>query len=121
MYLVAQSPMQPNFEHFQRCGFCSHSVQPVPGLHHPHIDKFLPHFKESQPSSRELLFPRTAAGCVRWKPGAGSSLQTQVSGKRSHKCRERAVLQAVLGTPGTFFEMPETFRVEVWPLAKWNQ
>lgn len=28
-----------------------------------------------------------AAGCMKWKPRAGGSLQTQVSGKRSHKYR----------------------------------
>ncbi|XP_061317325.1 keratinocyte-associated protein 3 isoform X2 [Pezoporus flaviventris] len=40
---VAPSPVQPGLEHCQGWGSHSFSGQPVPGPHHPHREKLLPH------------------------------------------------------------------------------
>ena len=40
---VAQSPIQPDFDHFQGWGIHSFSGQPVPVPHHPHSKEFLPY------------------------------------------------------------------------------
>jgi len=39
---VAQSSIQPGLEHFQGGDIHSFSGQPVPVLHHPHGEEFLP-------------------------------------------------------------------------------
>ena len=57
---VAQSPIQPGLEYFQRGGIHNLTGWPVPVSHHPHCKEFLPlkSFKKSlsQPSLKKYMY-----------------------------------------------------------------